>query len=180
MVPKSSLPERHPLSTVPEAPLASLEDESPLVADERAYETLEIQETQDAFLEQAEDAPTTVIRSAQAADTATASPTAALPKDEVTVKLEKILEDGLGEYVSAMPEEARTRFLYKGQETAAQLSVMVRGLKIHAKKVVELIRDWLLTIPGVNKFFLEQEAKIKTDRVLELEQTYREQKQNLL
>jgi hypothetical protein len=57
---------------------------------------------------------------------------------------------------------------------------MVRGLKIHAKKVVELIRDWLLTIPGVNKFFLEQEAKIKTDRVLELEQTYREQKQNLL
>jgi len=30
--------------------------------------------------------------------------------------------------------------------------------------------NWLKLIPGVNKFFLEQEAKIKTDEVLKLKQ----------
>jgi len=28
--------------------------------------------------------------------------------------------------------------------------------------------DWLKILPGVNKFFLEQEAKIKTDKILAL------------
>jgi hypothetical protein len=34
------------------------------------------------------------------------------------------------------------------------------------KKILALIRDWLKLIPGVNRFFLEQEAKIKTDKIL--------------
>lgn len=169
--------ERRPLP-IPERPNAQVEDESPLVADERAYETLDSQEKKDGFLEQAEQAPPSSVVVASDASDGVAQAIAAQPKDEVTVELEKILEDGLGDYVAAMPEEARIRFLYKGQETAVAITAMVRGLKVHAKKVIELVRGWLLTIPGVNKFFLEQEAKIKTDRVLELEKTYREQSQN--
>lgn len=169
-------------SPLPEHPSRSLsartelrpEDASSLAADEQAYEALQEEERKETFLEHAEGAPTSQTGvQGSATDEATAS--ALQPKDEVVVELEKILEDGLGDYVAAMPEEARTRFLYKGQETATAISLMVRALKVHAKKVVELIRNWLLTIPGVNKFFLEQEAKIKTDRVLELEKTYREQ-----
>lgn len=172
-------PERRHVRPAPESPQNPPEDESSLAADERAYEALEAQESEEAFLEEAEDAPTTTVAVSDGSQAGGASSSvAARPKDEITVQLEKILEDGLGEYVAAMPEEARTRFLYKGQETAGKLSVMVHGVKIQAKKVIELIRDWLLTIPGVNKFFLEQEAKIKTDRVLELERIYREKKQN--
>lgn len=169
--------ERRP-QPFPERPNAQVEDESPLVTDERAYEALSSQEKKDAFLEQPEQAPTSSITSTANASDEAAQTVPAQPKDEVTVELEKILEDGLGDYVAAMPEEARIRFLYKGQETAVAITVMVYGLKVHAKKVIELIRGWLLTIPGVNKFFLEQEAKIKTDRVLELEKTHREQSQN--
>jgi hypothetical protein len=33
---------------------------------------------------------------------------------------------------------------------------------------LKLIREWLLIIPGVNKYFLEQEAKIKTDKIQQL------------
>ena len=171
----SWLPERPKLPSLPgfEKPLP--EDESSLVADERAYEQLEQQERKEAFLEQSEAAPTTAIGSQASTQVAQSVP-AAIVKDEVTLAVERILEDGLSDYVAAMPEEARVRFLYKGQETASRIGVMVRTLKIHAKKVVELICDWLLTIPGVNKFFLEQEAKIKTDRILELEREYRERK----
>ncbi len=166
------------MAPVQEALPALSEDESPLAADERAYEALEAQDSQDRFLEEAEDAPTSSVTPAVSATDDASSVVVAPVKDEVTLELEKILEDGLGEYVSSMPEEARTRFLYKGQETAQRLAGMVQGVKIQAKKVVELIRDWLLTIPGVNKFFLEQEAKLKTDRVLQFDQTFQEKKKN--
>lgn len=182
MLSTSPLPEKRPITPIPEAlPALQAEDESPLLADERAYEDLEAQDNQDRFLEEAEDAPTSSVTQAVAAtDDATSTLVAAPAKDEVTLELEKILEDGLGEYVSSMPDEARTRFLYKGQETAQRLAIMVNGVKIQAKKVVELIRDWLLTIPGVNKFFLEQEAKIKTDRVLSFSEEYQDKKKNTL
>ncbi len=180
MLSTSPLQEKRPITPIPEALPALPEDESPLAADERAYEALEAQDSQDRFLEEAEDAPTSSVTSSASATDDVAPAVAAPVKDEVTLELEKILEDGLGEYVSSMPEEARTRFLYKGQETAQRLAVMVQGVKIQAKKVVELIRDWLLTIPGVNKFFLEQEAKIKTDRVLEFDEAFQEKKKNIL
>lgn len=170
----SSAPERRLRPRAPEQPSLPAEDESPLAADERAFEQLEAEEQKEAFLEQAEAAPTSSVQTTSGTDSQAAAPQV-VAKDEVTVQLEKILEDGLGDYVAAMPEEARVRFLYKGQETATAITAMVRSLHVQAKKVVELIRSWLLTIPGVNKFFLEQEAKIKTDKVLELEREYREQ-----
>jgi len=105
------------------------------------------------------------------------SPTS-LPKDEVTVEVEKILEEGLQTYYNEMPETAQARFRTKGVEVSTQIANMVRVFHLQAKKVLKLIRDWLLTIPGVNRFFLEQEAKIKTDRLAELERTRREEAKN--
>ena len=52
---------------------------------------------------------------------------------------------------------------------------MVRGFRVKVKRVLELIYEWLKTIPGVNKFFLEQEAKIKTDEIMELEKVLKEE-----
>ena len=31
---------------------------------------------------------------------------------------------------------------------------------------MSLIREWLKVIPGINKFFLEQTVKIKTDKII--------------
>ncbi len=174
MTPSSPLPERKP-GSLPVASQEQPEEESSLAADERAYEVLAAENGEDAFLEKADDV---VAASEAALPAGDGSVPAPIQKDDVTVALEKILEDGLGEHVSAMPEEARVRFLYKGQETAVALTNMVRRYKVQAKRVIELLRSWLLTIPGVNKFFLEQEAKIKTDRILAFEKTYREQQEN--
>ncbi|QQR61202.1 hypothetical protein IPH19_01945 [Candidatus Uhrbacteria bacterium] len=149
----------------------ALED-APLAADRAAFE--QSVERKDEFLEApAEDAPTTQV-AADPGSAAPAEPEPAAPVDEVMVEVEKILEDGLGDYVETMPEEARQRFLSKGHEVSTQITIMVRGLKVELRRVVSLIRDWLLTIPGINRYFLEQEAKIKTDRIIALARVRKE------
>mgnify|MGYP007030126443 CR=1 FL=1 len=35
------------------------------------------------------------------------------------------------------------------------------------KKIINRIRSWLSIIPGVNSYYVDQEAKIKTEKILE-------------
>ncbi len=92
----------------------------------------------------------------------------ALAVDPVTVKIEKILEDGVGEAYSRLSPIAKQEFKLKGEDTARKIRILVRGTHIKVKKIFRLILEWLKLLPGVNRFFLEQEAKIKTDRIIEL------------
>lgn len=89
-------------------------------------------------------------------------------KDEVVLEVEHILEDGIGPFYESLPEEAKPIFKKKGEEAANEIAGMVASLKANLKRIVTLISNWLKTVPGVNKYFLEQEAKIKADRILEL------------
>jgi hypothetical protein len=99
-------------------------------------------------------------------------------RDEVTIEVEKILEEGMGPFFQSLPPEARPVFKQKGEEASVRISDMIRTLKVSVKKVTELILAWLRTIPGVNKYFLAQEAKIKTDRIMELAEARREGRAN--
>lgn len=109
-------------------------------------------------------------------------PTANVPnppqKSEVVIEVEKIMEEGLGEFYQSMPPEAQSKFRKKGEEVLLKLSIMVQDFKVQFKQALHLIRDWLLCIPGVNKFFLEQEAKIKVDQLIELVEARRQDRQN--
>lgn len=177
-MPNGPLPPEQPvLDRAPvEAPVSADASVSSVEADQRAMEQAAEQQG-DTFLERAEEtAPTSVVAATAAApgDLPVAAATAP-EKDEVFKAVEKILEDGLGDYYQQLPEPAKVRFQQKGEQVAGEIAVMVRQLKVKVKQVILLIRDWLLTIPGVNKFFLEQEAKIKTDRILELERERREE-----
>ncbi len=147
-------------------------EENFLEADEQAKE--QSAEFKEGFLEQpseSEKAPVTKIIEG-APVTAAAAP--AVPKDEVTVEVEKIMEQGLGAYYENLPPAAKEKFKTKGEETAKEISDMVRNLKIKFKRALSLLRDWLLCIPGINKFFLEQEAKIKVDQLIELAEARKE------
>ncbi len=103
-----------------------------------------------------------------------APPAIVAPVDEVVSKVQQILEEGLDEAIVAMPEAAKLRFLQKGKEIGTIVADMVRRYKVEVKRVFTLLKDWLTTIPGVSRFFLEKEAKIKTDRILELERVRHE------
>ena len=93
-------------------------------------------------------------------------PAAAFSKDRLTTEIEEILEDDLKDLYLAMPKDKQAMFKIKGEETMSLVNQLVRTAHVNAKKIFQLIRAWLKIIPGVNRFFLEQEAKIKTDKIL--------------
>lgn len=89
-------------------------------------------------------------------------------RDEVTLKVEKILEDGLGDSFSRLSPIAQQEFKLRGEETARSIRELLQTTHVKVKKIFQLIFLWLKMLPGINHFFLEQEAKIKADRIIAL------------
>lgn len=105
------------------------------------------------------------------ASTATALP--ATDKTEVRKQIESILQQGLSEMFVNMPPAERAAFSKSANETAGKLELLVSQFKATAREVLALIRAWLTKIPKVNKYFLEQSSKIKTDEILEVQRQAR-------
>ncbi|MCK4967840.1 MAG: hypothetical protein KAS12_02185 [Candidatus Aenigmarchaeota archaeon] len=89
-------------------------------------------------------------------------------KSTTRQQIESILSDGLDNLYLSLSKDEQIRFKEKGEETASKIEKIIKSAKINFKKIVDLIKKWLATIPGVNRFFLEQEAKIKTDKIINL------------
>lgn len=96
-------------------------------------------------------------------------PTPATPvraaADPMQKEIEDVLTQNIAEIYKQLPADRKQAFKQKGEEIAAQITHLLRSGIMQIKKILGLIRDWLQIIPGVNKFFLEQEAKIKTDKI---------------
>lgn len=82
--------------------------------------------------------------------------------------IEAILESDLEDLYFKMDAKRQEKFKKKGEATASQIVKLVATGKATFKKIFELIKKWLRLIPGVNKFFIEQEAKIKADKIQNL------------
>ena len=85
-----------------------------------------------------------------------------------TKEIEKVLEKDLGDIYVSLPPEKQKQFRIVGEETAAAINDLFNTGKLKIKKIIDLIRKWLSIIPGVNRFFLEQEAKIKADEIIKI------------
>jgi hypothetical protein len=92
----------------------------------------------------------------------------AAPVDPTVRSIELILSEDMMDQFKAMSPEDQAQFKAKGEETVSKLIVLMHKTAIKAKEVLKLIVGWLRFIPHVNKYFLEQESKIKTDKILEL------------
>lgn len=100
-----------------------------------------------------------------------ATPRAALSgKSETLQNIESIMEERLKDVYKAMPPDAKAEFRAKGEVTAKEIETLMYKVKLQTKRIFQLLFDWLKVIPGVNKFFLEQEAKLKTDELIRLKQ----------
>jgi hypothetical protein len=97
-------------------------------------------------------------------------------KSEEFVRIENILSENLDELYLQMTPQQQMAFKQKGEETSNKVQALLREAKVKAKEILNLIKDWLRLLPGINKFFLEQEAKIKTDRLLNLREQKHKQK----
>lgn len=96
------------------------------------------------------------------------APTLPKDKDPKLIEIESILADGLDQAYLALSPAKRQEFRAQGEILAHTIQQMLDKGKVNVKKVRDLIIKWLRIIPGVNRYFLEQEAKIKSDRLLEL------------
>ncbi len=101
--------------------------------------------------------------------------------DRLSEEIDDILEEDLADLYRAMSADQKRKFRVKGEETVSKIRELLRATKENAKKIFHLFREWLKLIPGVNRFFLEQEAKIKTDKILVVseEERARSQKESL-
>jgi len=100
----------------------------------------------------------------------TASPTTGLTKSETFQQVEKILEEDLLEMYQQMDENQKQNFKIEGEKAAGKIEILLNETKLKVKNIVRVIVDWLKMIPGINNYFLEQEAKIKTDKIISLKQ----------
>lgn len=66
----------------------------------------------------------------------------------------------------SLPEARRAAFKATGEVVANKITDMIIYGKAKVKEVWKLIGEWLRVVPGVNKYFLEQEIKIKTDKIM--------------
>ncbi|MBI5728283.1 MAG: hypothetical protein HY984_00850 [Candidatus Magasanikbacteria bacterium] len=94
--------------------------------------------------------------------------TVPLVKDRLTVDVEKIMSEGLAEAYRTLTPVEQQAFKIKGEETAWEIRQLLNKTKIKIRRIFRLILVWLKMLPGLNRFFLEQEAKIKADKIMTL------------
>ena len=161
------------IGAAPEAPKPVLPETEKVVLPEQKIETKKIP----ALAEKKEAPQAKEAEAGEPAFTTVAAPMVAPPpKSGTLVKIEKILEEDLEDFYFSMPPEKQKVFKEKGEETASAIENMVRAGRAIGRKILKLIRAWLKLIPGVNKFFLEQEAKIKTDKVVQMAEKEKEKR----
>jgi hypothetical protein len=89
------------------------------------------------------------------------------PDEQREVKeIESILAEDLEEFYLKLDPETQRQFKIQGEDTARAINVLMHKTKVKIKEIVDLIIKWLKIIPGISKFFIEQEAKIKIDKIM--------------
>lgn len=83
-------------------------------------------------------------------------------------EIESVLEKDMAEIYMNLSQEKKIEFKIKGEETAREINNLLQKTKVKIGDIIRLIKNWLAIIPGVNKFFLEQEAKIKADEIMKM------------
>jgi len=126
----------------------------------------------------AEKLPTVEGKKAETADEAAARAAAAMAArpiksviseyEEREKQIENFLARGLEDVYLGLSLEKQLEFRVKGEETAKKINKLLEKTRINVGKIIKLIKKWLALIPGVNKYFLEQEAKIKADEIIKL------------
>ena len=84
------------------------------------------------------------------------------------MEIDKILADGLHETFLNLSPKKQQEFKLEGEKTTVKINLLLDKTKIKVDKIIDLIRKWLKIIPGINQFFLEQEAKIKADKIINI------------
>ncbi len=156
---------KNPLEKISQEQLKNLNTSS----EQKRGETIPVkeknQEIQNNQIQTQQDPPSSINQQIQVKHNAQAS---SVGQDELAKEIENILESGLENLYMKMPKEKQLQFRQKGEEVSNKIAIILKEVKIKTSKILSLIMSWLSIIPGVNKFFIRQESKIKTDKIIAL------------
>ena len=99
-----------------------------------------------------------------------------MTEEKIKQEIENILSENMEEIYQGLPANLKEQFKRKGDETVLKIRKVISRAKIALRKILNLIKNWLKIVPGINKFFLEQEAKIKTAKILALAEKTKKKK----
>ncbi|OGY94239.1 MAG: hypothetical protein A2406_01945 [Candidatus Komeilibacteria bacterium RIFOXYC1_FULL_37_11] len=85
-------------------------------------------------------------------------------------KIENVLAEGMEDVYLSLDAGTQKVFKTKGEDVSVKITNLLLQAKIKVKEITKLILEWLRLIPRVNKHYLEQEAKIKTEKILKINQ----------
>ena len=84
--------------------------------------------------------------------------------------VENILAEGMDSVFLSLDAGTQKIFKTKGEEVSSQITRLLLQTKVKIKEITNLILEWLRIIPQINKHYLEQEAKIKTEKILKIKE----------
>ncbi len=95
-------------------------------------------------------------------------------KSPLLEDIEGVLAQGLADTYKSLSPEQKAQFKAEGEKTARKIEVVLTKARVKVTEIIALIRQWLSLIPGVNRFFIEKESKIKADKILMLKEDQEE------
>lgn len=87
-------------------------------------------------------------------------------QSNIAEDVESILSKDLDNVFLSMDAGTQQEFKKKGEETTKAIVVLLQSTKVKVKKIINLIISWLRIIPGINKYYIEQEAKIRAEEII--------------
>lgn len=105
-------------------------------------------------------------RASAAAIQAAAEAAVPVQLDHEIVEIESVLAEGMESFFLGLSPQKQMEFKIEGEKAARSIQQAVHTRTTRIKDIVRLIINWLKSLPGINRFFLEQEAKIKADKIM--------------
>lgn len=85
-------------------------------------------------------------------------------------EIEHILSEHIEDLYRRLPEQEKANFRDRGETAAQEIDTLLGQAKVKVKQILQIIISWLSLIPGINKFFIEQQAEIKTNKLLAIKE----------
>ncbi|MFA4819207.1 MAG: hypothetical protein WC621_05190 [Patescibacteria group bacterium] len=92
------------------------------------------------------------------------------PLTPLAQEIETVLEEDMTAVFSELNPVQQAEFKRQGEITARKIYALLQQVKVKVGEILRLISSWLKTVPGLNKYFVEQAAKIKADKIFKLQQ----------
>ncbi len=95
--------------------------------------------------------------------------TTPITKSQLRLAIERIMEQSASEYYPGMPPRLQKKFSELGDRVSLKIEKLLLTKKNHIVDIAHILHEWLKLIPQASPYYLEQEAKIRADEMVRLQ-----------